>query len=631
MAKQSFVLCDGLVKIYKVADLEVVALHGLDLEVAQGEMMALVGPSGSGKSTLLNVIGGLDVPSAGGVWVDDQDLLKMGNKERSAYKRQSVGFVWQQPGRNLFSYLSAQENVELPMILNGIARDKRRKRSLELLDMVGLADRVCFRPDRLSGGEQQRVALCVALANNPPLLLTDELTGQLDNESASQIFDALHTINGAYRTTIIIVTHDPEVAKRVDRVVAIRDGRTSTEIRRRRNQKDQNVQEEEWLILDQTGRLQLPAAYIETLGLEGRVKARLEPDHVTVWPKDGRRRAEVADRLTQQSSAPSGEPAAGVSTEEQEWKHLVRLHTILTTCLNKGELLLLCTHLGVAYDALPGATKADKAGKLIVHLGRHNRIPELVKVGLRMRPDIAWDGTPQVAVQRPRVNMPAGKGTAVSIKGLSRTFEVGVEKIHAVQNVDLEIPATSMVAIKGRSGSGKTTLLNLIAGLDEPTSGTITLDGQPLNGMSFREKIELRRRGIGFVYQTFGLLHFLSVQENIEVPLRLMRMPRQERQARIADMLEVVGLADRAYHRTYELSGGEQQRVSIARALVNRPSLLLADEPTGQLDTVTGSEIIALLREIATQAGVTVVIASHDPTVHKAADLVFELQDGRLA
>jgi putative ABC transport system ATP-binding protein len=219
----------------------------------------------------------------------------------------------------------------------------------------------------------------------------------------------------------------------------------------------------------------------------------------------------------------------------------------------------------------------------------------------------------------------------VSARGLSRTFELGVEKIQAVQDVDLEIPAASMVVIKGRSGSGKTTLLNLIAGLDEPTAGTVVLDGQPLTEMSFREKIELRRKTIGFVYQTFGLLPFLSVEENVQVPLRLMRTPRKERQARTAEMLEMVGLADRAHHRTYELSGGEQQRVSIARALVNRPSLLLADEPTGQLDTVTGAEIIALLREVVTQAGVTIVIASHDPTVHEAADRVFELQDGRLA
>jgi ABC-type lipoprotein export system ATPase subunit len=229
---EAFVSCDNLVKIYKVADLEVVALQGLDLEVNPGEILALVGPSGAGKSTLLNVIGGLDIPSAGKVNIGGWDLLAMKNGDRVRYKQETVGFVWQQPSRNLLPYLTAQENVELPMMIAGVSAAERRTRAQELLEVVGLQDRADFRPDRLSGGQQQRVALAVALSNNPPLLLGDELSGQIDTQSAEEVFETLRRINQTYQTTIILVTHDPLVSGLVDRVVAIRDGRTSTEIRR---------------------------------------------------------------------------------------------------------------------------------------------------------------------------------------------------------------------------------------------------------------------------------------------------------------------------------------------------------------------------------------------------------------
>jgi ABC-type lipoprotein export system ATPase subunit len=291
---KTFIQCNNLVKIYKVADLEVVALQGLDLEVMKGEIMALVGPSGSGKSTLLNVIGGLDTPSAGEVTVGDFDLLNMNDQQRVLYKRDVVGFVWQQPARNMLPYLTARENVELPLMLTEKRSKKRKERALELLDVLGITDRANFRPDRLSGGEQQLVALAIALANNPPLLLADELTGQIDSESAARVFDALREINKIFNTSVIVVTHDPQVAARVDRVVGIRDGRTSTEIRRQRNLKDGSMQEEEWVILDKTGRLQIPQVYVETLILEGRVKVRLEEDHISVWPAlDGEQAGQV--------------------------------------------------------------------------------------------------------------------------------------------------------------------------------------------------------------------------------------------------------------------------------------------------------------------------------------------------
>ncbi len=279
-----FIECDNLVKIYKVADLEVVALQGLDLLVRAGEMMALVGPSGSGKSTLMNILGGLDFPTAGRVRVGEHNLLEMTRRDQVRYRRHMVGFVWQQTARNLLPYLTAQENVELPMALAGFPARERHERAADLLERVGLAERMKHRPDRLSGGEQQRVAIAVAMANRPQMLLADEPTGEVDSASAEQIFQSLRSLNEDFGVTVIIVTHDVNVATRVDRVVGMRDGRTSTEILRRRDG-DVAVHEAEYAILDRAGRLQLPEAYIETLEMEDRVLLRLEEDHVGVWPE----------------------------------------------------------------------------------------------------------------------------------------------------------------------------------------------------------------------------------------------------------------------------------------------------------------------------------------------------------
>ena len=280
----ALIVCDNLVKIYKVADLEVVALQGLDLLVNPGEMIAIVGASGSGKSTLLSILGGLDTPSAGRATVAGHDLTAMGRRERTRYRRRTIGFVWQQTARNLLPYLSAVENVELPMILNG-AGD--RERALELLGMVSLRDRADHRPERLSGGEQQRVAIAVALANQPEVLLADEPTGELDTGTSAEIFDLMRHVNTELGTTVVIVTHDPLVSEQVQRTVAIRDGRTSSETLRRSSMSDEGEHEmiaEEFAVLDRAGRLQLPRAHVEALGLEGRVRVHLEADHISIWP-----------------------------------------------------------------------------------------------------------------------------------------------------------------------------------------------------------------------------------------------------------------------------------------------------------------------------------------------------------
>ena len=307
------IVCDGLVRIFKVADVEAVALQGLDLIVNAGEVLAIVGASGSGKSTLLNILGGLDVQSAGRAVVAGYDLGQLSRSLRTEYRRRVVGFVWQQTARNLMPYLSAVENVELPMILDG--RPKRRARAMELLDMVGLADRATHRPDRLSGGEQQRVAIAVAMANDPPILLADEPTGELDDATAHDIFALLRHVNGEHGTTVVVVTHDPLVANHVPRTVAIRDGRTSTETVRQTlatAEGEHHVLSEEYAVLDRAGRLQLPRQHVEALHLAHRVKLRLESDHVGVWPDDAARLRRSGHRTAggDQASTAEGSPPA---------------------------------------------------------------------------------------------------------------------------------------------------------------------------------------------------------------------------------------------------------------------------------------------------------------------------------
>ncbi|MBA2571053.1 MAG: ABC transporter ATP-binding protein [Chloroflexi bacterium] len=281
------VVCDNLVKIYKVAELEVVALQGLDLLVEPGELVAIVGASGSGKSTLLNILGGLDVPSAGRAIVAGHDLAQLNGRQRASYRRRVIGFVWQQAARNLLPYLSAVENVEVPMLLDGVGGRERRRRALELLRQVGLTDQGDRRPDRLSGGEQQRVAIAIALANRPDVLLADEPTGELDTTTSAELFAMLRRLNTEIGTTMIIVTHDALVSEHVQRTIAIRDGRTSSETLRRESPSADGqggLIAEEFAVLDRAGRLQLPRAHVEALQLERRVRLRLESDHIGVWP-----------------------------------------------------------------------------------------------------------------------------------------------------------------------------------------------------------------------------------------------------------------------------------------------------------------------------------------------------------
>ncbi|QNP63350.1 ABC transporter ATP-binding protein [Streptomyces genisteinicus] len=289
----ALITCDRLVRVFSTDGVEVQALQGLDLLVKEGELMALVGASGSGKSTLMNILAGLDVPTAGAARVAGSDLLAMDGKARLRYRREVVGFVWQQTARNLLPYLTAEQNVALPMQLRGRGAGRGRRkaeRARELLSMLGAADYADRRPEQLSGGQQQRVAIAVALANSPSVLLADEPTGELDSATGEQVFAAFRRANEELGTTIVIVTHDQAVADEVRRTVAIRDGRTSSEVLRR-TQVDADTGQEsvvarEYAMLDRAGRLQLPADHLSSLGMRDRVLLELESDHIGVWPDE---------------------------------------------------------------------------------------------------------------------------------------------------------------------------------------------------------------------------------------------------------------------------------------------------------------------------------------------------------
>ncbi|WP_144018900.1 ATP-binding cassette domain-containing protein [Demequina sp. NBRC 110056] len=282
----ALIVCDNLVRIYQVENIEVQALQGLDLLVDKGEMIAIVGQSGSGKSTLLNVLSGLDVPTAGAARVAGWDLLRMNHADRLTYRRSVVGFVWQQTARNLLPYLTARENVTLPMAFSGVASRRRGARADELLAAMGMADMAQRRPAEMSGGEQQRVAIAVALANDPEVIFADEPTGDLDSSTGEDVFAALRAANQELGATVVVVTHDHAVSSQVQRTVAIRDGRTATEVVRRTHVDEEGqtrTVHEEYAVLDRAGRMQLPKDYREALGLRDRVRLELESDHVGVW------------------------------------------------------------------------------------------------------------------------------------------------------------------------------------------------------------------------------------------------------------------------------------------------------------------------------------------------------------
>ena len=327
MLGEDIIICENLVKIYKTKDLEVLALQGLELNIAAGELMAIIGNSGSGKSTFLNMVGGLDRPSAGKLTVDGKNLFKLNEKELVEYKRNTVGFVWQNNARNLLPYLSACQNVQMPMRFTGGKNERqRRERALELLEMVGMGHKKDSRLSQLSGGEQQRIAIAIALANDPKILLADEPTGSVDTKTGNYILDVFRDLNKNLGLTIVIVTHD--------RMLAIRDGKTSSEMIVKQSYADRldsigmfEEAHDEYAVLDKAGRVQIPREFLESLGVSGN-KVRMEiedgkvvisapeeePDKEPAGDGTGKRRAKQGRiRGTKEKAAPPGgkEPEEG--------------------------------------------------------------------------------------------------------------------------------------------------------------------------------------------------------------------------------------------------------------------------------------------------------------------------------
>ncbi|MBX2998702.1 MAG: ATP-binding cassette domain-containing protein [Caldilineaceae bacterium] len=335
---EPFIFCDGLVKIYRVAELEVVALQGLNFSVQSGELMGIVGASGSGKSTLMNILGGLDRPTAGKVRVGDHDLLKMSERMLTRYRREQVGFVWQQSARNLVPYLNAVENVELPMTLAGAAGKSKRQRAQTLLEMVGLGARMSHMVGELSGGEQQRVSIAVSLANNPSLLLADEPTGEVDSNTAQVIYDTLRHLNTELKLTMILVSHDPGIARHVDRVVSIRDGMLSSETRRQMRMVQPDDVDysdtlaetnghheetyEELVVLDRAGRLQIPKEFLEQFDIRGRAILDVTEDGILIRPAPQDR--DAPELVIRKSSLETGSQPARKGGIRGAWQRFRR-------------------------------------------------------------------------------------------------------------------------------------------------------------------------------------------------------------------------------------------------------------------------------------------------------------------
>lgn len=274
---QPLIVCDNLVKIYKTDEVEVMALQGLELEIQRGEIISIIGKSGSGKSTLMNIIGGLERQTAGRIVVDGMNLAEMSEHQMVHYRKKKIGFVWQKSSRNLYFYLTALENIEVAMNYSGLSSKAKKKRAMELLTLVEMAHKKDSYPSQMSGGEQQRVAIAVALANEPDILLADEPTGAVDSKTSDVIQDLFRTLNRATGITIIIVTHDIKLANKVDRVVMISDGKISTEkimkaqfreqIDNMENFEADEDSHEEYSVMDKAHRIQLSDDMLTAAGI----------------------------------------------------------------------------------------------------------------------------------------------------------------------------------------------------------------------------------------------------------------------------------------------------------------------------------------------------------------------------
>jgi len=507
----SAVHADDLFHLYRPGGGDVAALRGLSVDVRDREIVSVLGPSGSGKTTLLDLCAGFQRPSSGGLTVLGHRFEQARPVELAAVRRNEIGIVRQHYHLSLPRDLSVEEIVALPLHLLGRRGAEQRKRVGTLVRAAGLERRAGARPDELSGGEQQRVAVCAALAKRPRLLLADEPTGELDAAATASLVELMLELIGDAGAAALIVTHDAQVATATARTIHIRDGRLAAEGTAR-----------PVLIVDEQGWLRLPRRLREQAGVGERVRA------------------------------------------QARW----------------GEVKLVVDELGVhATEVQPPPTPRLEAAE-------------------KRATELAVD----------RVTKRHGQAERSTIDALSWAF--AAERLHV---------------IAGPSGSGKTTLLNLLAGLEYPDAGEIWVCGERVDSLSPDDAAVFRRRFVGYLSQHSTLVEFLSARENVELALSLHGFDAAESRRRADRWLEWVGLEKLAERRADRLSGGEQRRAALARALAPAPRVLLADEPTAHLDQLSARIVIKLLEQAVAESGATIVAASHDPDVIAAAEELLTL------
>ncbi len=490
----------GLFAVYPAHDGGVAALQGLTLRVDEQETCVVLGPSGSGKTTLLRVLAALERPSVGSVVVAGLDLARASRAQLDEYRRTALGYTDQHYWQALADELTAEQLVGLPLGLAGAGVTERTRRARELLERVGLLDRADSRPGELSGGEQQRVALCAALARRPALLLADEPTGELDAVTAAEVYELLAALVAEQGTTAVVVSHDPASTMIADRVVHIRDGRVS----------EQRDRHGESVVVGAGGWLRVPEEALRAAGIGERVVVVPRDTHVELRPVDG-----AATRRLARAARVAG--SAGVPIEV---RRLTRRY-----------------------------------------------------------------------------------GSEIALRSLDARFSPG-----------------RLTAVTGPSGSGKSTLLALLAGLDVPDDGEVLVDGVSLSSLDREHRALARRERMAVVGQAPALPGFLSARENVELGLALRGVEGDAARQRAAEALAAVGLAEHADRRTDALSAGQRERVALARVFAAHPAIVVADEPTARLDAATTLLVGGLLRELAHEAGCTVVCATHDPLLIDLAD-----------
>ena len=534
----AFVRLDRVYKVHRVGNVGVAALGGVSFEVAKGEFAAIVGPSGAGKSTILNLIGGVETPTAGLVSVGGTDLSQLGATGLSDYRRRMVGFLWQGTTKNLIPYLTVAQNAELPLLLAGIRPvADRRRRAAYLLDFMGLAERADHLPAMLSGGEQQRAGLVVALAHEPAVVLADEPTAEIDAEGAEQVVKALRAACAELGATVVMATHDLVAAAKTDLTFRLIDGRVRGPAGR--------------ASIDSSGRITLPGAATSLLGsTASELEVELEGDEVRI------RRFQEA--IGYQRGGSAGRTAMAVPS---------------------------CGPAALTSETENPARPMSVVGRV--------------------------------------------EASLVAAEQVHRTYDHGGTRTVALQDVSFQLAPGELVALMGPSGSGKSTLLGIAAGLEPPDGGVVMWHGRSLADLSTTEVARRRAREFGVVFQSLGLFPALTAHENVYLPILISGADPDSATAAAERWLRRVGLQDRAEHRLFELSLGQQQRVAVARALAPDPGIVLADEPTAELDHKAAKVVIEALREVSLRGG-GVILASHDPRILPAADRVLVLRAGRL-